>query len=104
MRPTSQTTAGLIIFLAALAGIVALEITGHPGGVANVMLLTGPLVAALITNAHTTAKMTEQTATLEPAIAKIDRQTNGILDSRILDGVRAGLAEQAPLYQARHEP
>lgn len=94
MTPRLQAATGITVYVTTLLALVALLITDHP--VTEVMVLAGPVVAALLVNARQAAQH-EQTAAV---LAKIDTQTNGVLDQRIADGVRAALADP---YTGRHE-
>ncbi|HMT33670.1 MAG TPA: hypothetical protein PKA99_13660 [Dermatophilaceae bacterium] len=96
MKPASQTWAGVAVLALALASILTLEITGKSGGVENVMFLVVPVVAALIVNAHTSAKTEEQNTTLRTIAGRL----NGELDERIRANVAAALAE--PATTGRH--
>lgn len=89
MRPAAQTWAGVVVLALALGSILALEVTGRSGGVESVMFLVGPVVAALIVNAHTNTKTEEQNATLSTIAGRL----NGELDQRIRSNVAAVLAE-----------
>lgn len=92
---STQTVAGVVIFLATLTALVVLEVTGNKTD--NVMLLAGPVVAALLVNGHLNNKTDEQNVKLD----KITAQTNGVLDGRIKTQTLAALAEagvvQAPV-------
>jgi hypothetical protein len=83
----SPAWALLIGFLGVLAAYVALTLTGHDasGLTSTVVTLLG--VAGL--GVHVERRTQEQNAT----IAKIDRQTNGVLDRRIREGTKAAVAE-----------
>lgn len=76
----------LLGFLGVLAAYVALALTGHD---------TAGLVQALVTLAgvgglgvHFERRTQEQNV----RIAKIDKQTNGVLDQRILDGAHKAIS------------
>lgn len=95
MTPRLQAVVGATVYVSTLIALVILLIVGRP--VDSIMLMAGPAVAALLVNARVSATAAETATTL----AKIDRQTNGILDQRIVDGVRTALADTA--YPGRHE-
>lgn len=91
----NQTAAGVVIFVATLGALVTLELTGNK--TETVMLLAGPVVAALLVNGHLSTKTDEQNVKLD----KITAQTNGVLDGRIKTQTLAALAE-AGVVQAPH--
>lgn len=95
MTPRLQAVVGATVYVSTLIALVILLIVGRP--VDSIMLLAGPVVAALLVNARIATSHADTAQTL----AKIDRQTNGILDQRIVDGVRTALADTA--YPGRHE-
>ncbi len=95
MTDRTQTAAGVLIYLATLVAIVWQEMHGHTPD--TIMLLAGPVVAALLVNGRTSRVAADQGAQL----AKIEAQTNGILDQRIRDGVRDVIAPLT-LTTARH--
>jgi len=82
-----QAWALLVGFLAVIGAYVALVLTGHDasGLVSAVVTLIGVTGLGL----HIEKRTKEQNAT----IAKIDRQTNGVLDQRILDGTTAAVSK-----------
>lgn len=59
-----------IIFVTSVAGFVALEITGRD--TTGLVLLVGPVIGAVFV-----------TSTLRPQLARVEAQTNGVLDERI---------------------
>lgn len=86
MKP-AVAVAGALAFLGILAAYVALVITGHEEAATGLapMIVTVLGVAGL--GAHVEKRTQEQNTT----IAKIDRQTNGVLDRRIHDGTQAAV-------------
>lgn len=95
MTPRLQAVVGAGVYVVTVVGLVILLSIDKP--VDDLMLLAGPVVAALLVNARIATSHADTAQTL----AKIDRQTNGILDQRIVDGVRTALADTA--YPGRHE-
>lgn len=95
MTPRLQAVVGATVYISTLVAIVVLLIFDKP--VDDLMLLAGPVVGALLVNSRIASTHADTAQTL----AKIDRQTNGILDQRIVDGVRTALADTA--YPGRHE-
>ena len=88
-----------LIFLASLSAIVTLVVTGHPEGVEDVMILAGPVVGALFV----TGRMDSRLVAQNDMLTKISAQTNGVLDTRIAEGVRASLEAYAPgVYVGKH--
>jgi hypothetical protein len=84
----------LIGFLGVLAAYVALTLAGQDatGLVSVVVTLLG--VTGL--GAHIEARTQQQNRT----IAKIDKQTNGVLDRRIHDGTKAAVAQLLAEHEA----
>lgn len=83
---TSATWAFLLGFLGVLAAYVALSLTGHDAS---------GLVNAVVTILGVTglaAHIEKRTQQQNERIAKIDHQTNGVLDQRIQDGTRAAVS------------
>lgn len=86
MRP-GAAWAAVVGFLGVLAAYVALALTGHD---------TAGLVNALVTLAGVTglaAHIEHRTQQQNRTIAKIDKQTNGVLDTRIREGTKAAVAD-----------
>lgn len=85
MRP-AVAVCGTVAFLGILAAYVALVLTGNdPSGLGEMVLM---LLSVLGLGAHVEHRTQQQNAT----IAKIDRQTNGVLDQRIHDGTSKAVA------------
>lgn len=83
----SALAAALVAFLAVLAAYVALVLTDHdPSGLVP-MVVT--VLGVLGLGAHIEKRTQEQNAT----IAKIDRQTNGVLTQRIEEGTRKAVSD-----------
>lgn len=93
MTPRSQTIAGVIVYGLTLVALVVLLVVGRP--VDSVMLLAGPVVAALLVTGQINGRLNPIHAT----VSKIDEQTNGVLDQRIktatTDAIRGFLADYA---------
>lgn len=90
MSPRLQTLAGVVVYVATIAALVVLLMQDRP--VDEVMLLAGPVVGALLVSGSVGARLDPVAA----RVAKIDEQTNGILDQRIAEGVRAALLAHQP--------
>lgn len=74
-------------FVSVLGAYVALTMTGHDAsGLVSVVVT---LVGLSGLGAHIENRTQQQ----NNAIAKIDQQTNGVLDRRILDGASAAIAQ-----------
>lgn len=71
MSPRLQTIAGVIVYGLTLVALVVLLVVGRP--VDSVMLLAGPVVAALLV----TGQITDRLNPIHDAVSKIDEQTNG---------------------------
>jgi hypothetical protein len=74
----------VLVFAICVAGYVPLAMTGK--ATAEYVTLIGPVLAVVILKTH----LGQQDETL----TKIQEQTNGVLDRRIKDGVKAALAER----------
>ena len=74
----------VIVFTVCVAGYVPLALAGR--ATAEYVTLIGPVLAVVILKTH----LGQQDETL----TKIQEQTNGVLDRRIKDGVKAALAER----------
>lgn len=74
----------VLVFAICVAGYVALALKGAI--TAEYVTLIGPVLAVVILKSH----LGQQDETL----GKIQEQTNGVLDQRIKDGVKAALAER----------
>lgn len=79
--------AGVIIVLAVLGCYMALVLTGNTESTTELLTFVTPVVAALLIVRKVSAETQRQDLTL----AKIERQTNGVLDARIREGVAASL-------------
>lgn len=86
-RYSIMTIVGAILYTVTLVAIVVLTIAHER--VDQIMVLAGPVVAALLVSGQIGHRSDQQDA----ALAQITRQTNGVLDSRIRDGVRQALAD-----------
>lgn len=101
MSPRLQTIAGVIVYGLTLVALVVLLVVGRP--VDSVMLLAGPVVAALLV----TGQITDRLNPIHDAVSKIDEQTNGVLDQRIKTAtdeeawVRIAGGEQTDIAAAR---
>ena len=82
-----QLAAGVAVFLALLAAFVLLTLNHMD--TAGLVALGAPVVGALLVTGHVSKVTSEQNAT----IAKIDKQTNGVMDARIRDGVQTVLRD-----------
>ncbi|MFF3363576.1 hypothetical protein [Streptomyces misionensis] len=71
-----------------IAGFVVLMLKGLDVG-AYIGVVT-PILTAVFVIQHVDARSDQQ----DQALQQITRQTNGVLDQRIKDGVKAALAEQ----------
>lgn len=93
MSPRLQTIAGVIVYGLTLAALVVLLVVGRP--VDSVMLLAGPVVAALLVTGQINGRLNP----IHDAVSKIDEQTNGVLDQRIktatTDAIREAIADYA---------
>ena len=87
-RYSIMTIAGVIIYTATLAALVVLTLR-HEDTEA-VMVLAGPVVAALLVSGQIGVRADRH----DDALDRISRQTNGVLDQRIRDGVRAVLDDR----------
>lgn len=74
----------VLVFAICVAGYVPLAMMGK--ATAEYVTLIGPVLAVVILKTH----LGQQDETL----TKIQEQTNGVLDRRIKDGVKAALAER----------
>lgn len=83
MTPRLQTAAGLVVYVVTIAAFLVLTLSGHEDNTTELLGLAGPVVAALLINARLTP--------IAAGVSKIDEQTNGVLDTRIEQGVRRGL-------------
>ena len=92
MSPRLQAATGLVVYVTAVIAIVVLAIAGHDDNITDVITLAGPVVAALLVIGRISTTHAETSSVL----AKINEQTNGILDQRIAEGVRATLEQHAP--------
>lgn len=101
MSPRLQTIAGVIVYGLTLVALVVLLVAGRP--VDSVMLLAGPVVAALLVTGQIAARLDPIHAT----VSKIDEQTNGVLDQRIktaaTDAMRGFLADYATAGTVRRK-
>lgn len=94
-NPTAVLVAAVVAFLGLLGVVLALDLAGHPDDVPGILALGGPIVAALFVAAKVDAVTLGQNARLDQhsqQLATITKQTNGVLDQRIRDGVTAVLA------------
>lgn len=87
MSSTTRYVLGVILAVAAMAAYVGLRLAGQDG--AGVTIFATPFIAALLIGSKVEAVTAEQNGTLDT----IRRQTNGVMDGRIRDGVRGVLAE-----------
>lgn len=92
MSPRLQTIAGVIVYGLTLVALVVLLVVGRP--VDSVMLLAGPVVAALLV----TGQITDRLNPIHDAVSKIDEQTNGVL------GCQAAPDAQRPCADCRVIP
>jgi hypothetical protein len=78
--PTRILITGVAVLAILIGGYVALMITGHDptGLIAAIVTILGVLGVGI----HQETRIQEQNKTL----MKIDRQTNGVLDQRIIEG------------------
>lgn len=70
-----------VVFVVAVVAFVVLEVTGH--NTDGLMVLVGPAIGALLVS----GQLTSQNKVMD----KIERQTNGVMDKRIEDGVARAL-------------
>lgn len=75
----------LLGFIATLGAYLALTLTGHD---ANELV---PTVATLLGLVGLTGHIEKRTQQQNAVIAKIDKQTNGVLDGRIQDGTKTAI-------------
>lgn len=86
-RPPAALWALLVGFLAVLAAYVVLTLNGHDAsGLVSAVLA---LVGAAGVGVHSEVRIRQQNAVL----AKVDRQTNGVLDQRIREGSAEAVSE-----------
>lgn len=88
MKP-AVAIAGAIAFLGILAAYVALVVTGHADQANGLAPLIVTVLGVTGLAGHIEKRTQEQNAT----IAKIDRQTNGVLDKRIHEGTTAAMKQ-----------
>jgi len=82
--------AGLVV-----AGFVVLTLKGSD--TSGFVALVAPILGAVFVINHLdlrSDKQDEKLAQQDEALAKITHQTNGVLDQRIKDGVKAALSER----------
>lgn len=77
-----------VIYVTSLAGYVTLALQGK--ATAEYVTLVGPVIAALFVVGHMDKRSDRQ----DEVLGQIKENTNGVLDKRIKDGVRAALAER----------
>lgn len=78
----------IVVYVTSLAGYVVLAIQGEP--TAEYVTLVGPVIAAMFVVSHLDRRSDQQ----DQVLGKIQENTNGVLDRRIKDGVKAALAER----------
>lgn len=83
MKP-AVAIAGAVAFLGIIAAYVVLVVTGHGDEAQGLAPMVVTVLGVFGLGAHVEKRTQEQNQT----IAKIDRQTNGVLDRRIHDGTR----------------
>lgn len=81
---------GAAVLAMALGAYVALALAEKPTG--ELVTMIGPILAALFIVRRVDARTDEQNR----AINRVEKQTNGQLDQRIKDNVRAVLEERDP--------
>lgn len=92
-----------VVFLGALAAVVALHVTGHADGTSAVVALAGPVLAAVyVTTAvgdrvertrDQVSKTQDQVAKTHEAVGRVEAQTNGVLDARIREQTKQAMTE-----------
>ena len=83
-----------IMFVATLAALVALAISGQD--TASIERIAGPLLSSVVVTGVIGAVAAGQRETAKSHEAKLDRieaQTNGVLDERIREGAKAAILE-----------
>lgn len=86
------------VFTLALVAVVVLHITGHGDGVADVVGLAGPVVAAVFV----VQQVNNQLSAADAKLDQITAQTNGVLDQRIVDGSMKALEDAGLVDPGRH--
>lgn len=76
------------VFVVCVAAFVVLAVRGQDTG--SFVAFVGPVLAGLFV----TAKLNERSDAQDAVLAKISRQTNGVLDERIRSAVTAVLDER----------
>lgn len=89
-----QLLAGVVAFVALIGAFVVLTVQHADTGA--LVALGGPVVMALLVTGHVSKVTEEQNS----AIATIQKQTNGVLDARIRDGVTEVLTRAGVLPPA----
>lgn len=88
MKPGTAIAAA-IAFLGVLASFVVLVLTGHADQAPALASIVVTVAGLLGLGSHVEKRTQEQNET----IAKIDKQTNGVLDKRIHDGTTAAVKQ-----------
>lgn len=95
-NPTAALIAAVALAVAMIAAVVGLDVSGNSSSSGTVLGFGSPLVVALLAVARVdlvTAGQNQQLEQHGEQLAQITRQTNGVLDQRIRDGVRDVLAD-----------
>lgn len=79
--------AGVVVFLSTIGAYVYMETHGY--GTAQLLALAGPVIAALLITKHVTTLTRKQNEQIETVV----QQTNGQLDARIREQVRAAITD-----------
>lgn len=102
-KPASAVTmvVGCVIAVAAMVCSVVLVLADKQ--TASILSIAGPIIGSLFVASYVGDLTGKQNATLDQQTAKLDtveRQTNGVLDQRIRDGVASVLDERGVIPPA----
>jgi len=92
-RRTGDTILAGVVFLVAVAGYVLLTVTGYHDATDGLVVIVGPVIAAMFLSSAIGSRIDSRTAGIAESVETVRKQTNGVLDERINTVVRAALAD-----------